>query len=187
MENKQLTLTRRSHKGLAVVLVLAAAVVALRLCLSGLVKTYVNRPLNDMPGYAGRVGAIDIALLRGAYRIRGISLEKVGDRGAPPLFSARSMDLAVQWKELFHGALVGEIAMDGPQVNFTAGHDDPKSHEKTDERLVDRIKRLFPLRINRLAVDGGQLHFRDPSADPPVDLYLRDVKLVALNLTNSAK
>ena len=44
--------------------------------LPSIVKNYVNKELNDLPGYSGSVEDIDIHLLRGAYAIDGLVLKK---------------------------------------------------------------------------------------------------------------
>jgi hypothetical protein len=50
---------------------------------------------------------------------------------------------------------------------------------------TERLEELFPFDLDRFAVVGGQLHFRDPYRRPAVDIALRDVTIEARNLTNS--
>src|SRR5436309_723270 len=45
----------------------------------------------------------------------------------------------------------------------------------------------FPLKINRFAVHNGEIHYRDFSRNPKVNLSLDRVQTVATNLTNSKK
>jgi hypothetical protein len=44
---------------------------------------------------------------------------------------------------------------------------------------------LFPLKINRFEIHNGEIHFRNFSSDPKVDIYLNKVFATAENLTNS--
>ena len=55
------------------------------------------------------------------------------------------------------------------------------------ETWIAIIKKLFPLRINRLHVDNGEVHFRDFYTHPQVDLVLTEVYLTASNLNNSRR
>src|SRR5207249_11206648 len=45
----------------------------------------------------------------------------------------------------------------------------------------------FPLKINRFAVHNGEIHYRDFSRNPKVNLSLDREQTVATNLTNSKK
>src|SRR5579862_7821815 len=72
------------------------------------VRKYVLHTLNKIPGYRTQVASIHINLLRGAYKINNIKLEKTQGEVPVPFFSAETIDLSIQWSELIHGALVGQ-------------------------------------------------------------------------------
>src|SRR5581483_7685284 len=93
------------------VLTLVVLAVGIRLALPSVVKYYVNRQLNKIPEYRGQVGGIDIWLIRGAYKIRGLKLEKTTGNIPVPFIDIPVMDLSVQWGELFHGSVVGEVEL----------------------------------------------------------------------------
>src|SRR5207248_888599 len=96
-------------------------VVATRLALPYIVKRYVNHQLNKSPEYRGHVEDIHVALIRGAYTIKNLKIEKSNGKVPVPFISIREMDLSVQWKELFHGSMVGEVETRGAQANFVNG------------------------------------------------------------------
>ena len=77
-------------------MIIVVALVALRLALPSLVHTYVNRTLDRLPGYGGRVGDIDIHLYRGAYTIKDINIFKKDGTVQVPFVSAATMDLSVE-------------------------------------------------------------------------------------------
>jgi Domain of Unknown Function (DUF748) len=91
----------------------------------------------------------------------------------------------VEWRELFHRALVGEIELDRPKLNFVKGPTSETSQTRVDSSWQDRVKELFPLRINRLTIEHGEAHYRDFYSKPPVDVLVNDLHVVARNLTNS--
>jgi hypothetical protein len=168
------------------------ALAALVLLLVGLrayapiwVQRQVNRVLDRNQSYQGQVGDVDLSLWRGAYSIDDVAILKRGGKVPVPFFAAESVDFSVEWRALFEGAWVGEVVFVRPQLNFVAG---PSPARRQDGRGADwrqLVEDLHPMKIDRVEVIDGALHFRNFSSDPPVDVYLRDVDLVAHNLTNS--
>ncbi len=173
--------------GVAILGILVVGLVALRIALPSIVRDYVNRTLSKIPGYRAEVGDIDIHLWRGAYTIHQTKVVRTSEKVPVPFFSSPAIDLSVQWRELFHGALVGRIALERPKLNFVSGPTSETSQTKIDASWQDRVKELFPLRINRFDVKGGEIHYRDFHSDPKVDVVLDHVEMVARNLTNSRK
>ncbi|HJT45411.1 MAG TPA: DUF748 domain-containing protein [Chthoniobacterales bacterium] len=152
------------------------------------VRNYVNRKLSEIPGYRAHVSAVTLHLWRGAYRIHDIDIKKTSADTDLPFFSAPVIDLEVQWHALiFERSLVGNIEFQRPKLNFVNAPSKEKSETEVDAPWAQKIKQLFPLKINRFAVHDGEIHYRDPYHNPKVDLPIRHVKMVATNLTNSKK
>jgi hypothetical protein len=161
----------------ALLLALVAARAALPLWLRGVVAEEIAR----VRGYQGGVRDVDLALHRGAFRLEGLDVEKRnGDGKAVPFFAADRIDVSIDWQALREGVLVGEVELLRPRLDFTAGR--PPTGEETE--WLERLEQLYPFAIDRVAVQGGRLRFRDPQRTPPVDVALRDVELEARNLTN---
>jgi Domain of Unknown Function (DUF748) len=171
---------RRASKPvrIAIVAVVVLLIVA-RLCLPSAVERYVNRQLNRAHDYGGRIGHVDIQLYRGQYRIHAIQIFKRDHGGELPLFAATRLDLAIEWRELFHGSVVGQVVMVRPQLNFE------ETQTGTNVSWDQMLGSLFPFKLNRMDVLDGQVHFRSPHANPPVDIYLTNVTVTATNLGNS--
>jgi hypothetical protein len=168
-----------SRRTRTVVVVIVVALVIVRVCLPFAVESYVNRQLNRASDYGGRIGHVDIQLYRGQYRIHDIQIVKRSGGGDVPFFTAFRLDLSIEWRELFHGSVVGQVTMIQPQLNFEETQ--TGQNESWDEILGS----LFPFKLNRLEVTGGQVHFRNPGSTPPVDIFLRDLAVTATNLSNS--
>jgi len=166
---------------LAVVVLLAA----LRAVMPMLIVDYVNRELGGMPGFRGSIADVDLHLWRGAYSIHGLEIDHLAGQKTVPVLSVPTVNFSIEWRALLHGALVGQIDFYQPRIDIVAGAEKKEAH--TADKLVDRFRRLLPLRINRFTMDRAELHFRDLSARPPVDIYLDRVQLVARNLTNSER
>jgi Domain of Unknown Function (DUF748) len=175
-------LTRRLRWILAVgaLLVLARALLPVAL------QRYVNHTLDAIPDYDGQIGDVDLSLWRGAYQIQDVSLVKTTGRVPVPLFSAPRVDLSVEWGQLGKGRLVGEIELTRPVINIVSGPTDEDDQARVDASWIERVKDLFPLRLNRVAVHQGTVHYLDFHSNPKVDVVLKDVEGAATNLTNQA-
>ncbi len=151
------------------------------------VRDYVNRKLSEIPGYRGHVAAVTLHLWRGAYQIHKIDITKTGGDVPVPFFSAPLVDLSVEWKALFNGSFVGEIYFNQPQLNFVNAPSKEDSQVGVDRPWTEKIKQLFPLKINRFVVHDGTIHYRDFHKEPKVDVVFDRVRMLATNLTNSEK
>jgi Domain of Unknown Function (DUF748) len=174
---------RTKWSGALVVLVLL--LVAARAYAPIAVQRYVNRVLDRAEGYHGRIGDVDLNLYRGAYQIENVEILKSDGRVPVPLLRSPLVDLSVEWRALFEGSVVGEMWLEDAELNFVSGpRSQRQSGVETDWR--DVVRDLFPVKINRVTVRNGSIHWRNFASDPPFDVFLRDVDLVARNLTNSA-
>ncbi|KAA5546427.1 DUF748 domain-containing protein [Adhaeribacter rhizoryzae] len=156
-----------------------------RLALPGMVKHYVNKSLDELPGYNGRVADVDLHLYRGAYTLDELVL--IEEKGNPkyPFLRIQRTSLAIEWKSVFKGRLVGEVLLENPQLNivFSSGNK-ASGNEPTREHWTETVKDLMPITINRLVVNNGKLAYLDFIANPDVKLHINSTQLIALNLAN---
>src|SRR5437762_2544259 len=151
------------------------------------VRDYVNRKLSEIPDYRGHVQAVTLHLWRGAYQIHNVEIVKTTGHVPVPFFSAPLIDLSVEWRALFDGSFVGNIDFFHPKMNLVNAATKENSQVGVDRPWTDKIRQLFPLKFNRFTVREGELHYRDFSKKPQVDVVLDRVQMVATNLTNSKK
>jgi hypothetical protein len=67
------------------------------------------------------------------------------------------------------------------------GRSEETRQAPVDEPWAQKVKQLFPLRINRFAVHDGEIRYRDCGHEPKVNLWVDHVQMVAVNITNSKK
>jgi uncharacterized protein YhdP len=175
----------RRRRLVGLLLVLAALLLAARAAAPVLLQRYVNRVLDRTDGYSGSIGDVDLSLLRGAYSIEDVEIEKSGGKVPVPFLRAREVDLSLEWRALFDGSLVGEVWLTEPQLNFVAGPTRARGQTGAEADWRKTVRDLLPVKVNRITVRDGSVHFRNFTSQPPVDVYLRDVDLVVRNLTNS--
>ncbi|ADV49111.1 DUF748 domain-containing protein [Cellulophaga sp. E16_2] len=156
-----------------------------RLLLPFFVKKYVNDVLADIPGYYGHVEDIDISLIRGAYVINNLYLNKVNAGSEVPFLNFEKTDISVEWKSLLKGKVVSEITMTRPEVIYV--FEDQQEGEAEDPDIEDWTKALtdlVPIDINNLTVVEGKVAFVEVTAKPTIDLHMNELNLQATNLRN---
>jgi len=162
-----------------------AILIIARLLLPVFVKKYVNNVLADIPGYYGHVEGIDISLIRGAYVIHDLYLNKVNAGSEVPFLNFEKTDISIEWKSLLKGKVVSEITMTRPEVIYV--FEDQKEGVAEDPDIDDWTKALtdlVPIDINNLEIVGGKVAFVEVTAEPTIDLHMNEVNLQATNLRN---
>ena len=174
-------------RSIKIVLAVIVLLVVVRLILPSVVLHYANKTLATMDGYYGHIKDIDLAIIRGAYKIDSIYLNKKDSatQKESPFFSASSIDLSVEWKALFHGSIVGELYFEKPVIKFTKEKVEPEDlrNDSTDFRKL--LEDFMPLEVNRFEIIDGEIQYLDSISTPKVDIAMTNVYLTALNLRNS--
>src|SRR4030095_2073255 len=134
---------RRRRVSLAL-LVPIVLLLAARAVLPIAIQRYVNRVLARDETYIGHVGDVDVALIRGAYQVEDVRIDKRNGKVPVPFFSAENADLSIEWRALFDGALVGEIEFLRHKLNFVAGPTREQSQAGAGVDWRDTVEDLFP-------------------------------------------
>ena len=129
------------RKTLITIAVIIVILVAARLALPHFVLRYVNDKLDELPNYGGSVADVDIHLIRGAYTIKDVNIVKESENAPPePFVAAKTIDFSVDWSELFHGAVVGEIAFREASLNFIKAKTEEESQTSIDKSWLQVVK-----------------------------------------------
>lgn len=175
---------RKIYFALTIVIVL---LVVIRITLPFIILHFANKSLATMKGYYGRIKDVDIALIKGAYKIDSIYLNKVDSVSLKqsPFFYAAVISLSIEWKALFNGSLVGDVVFERPVVIFTKDKVEPTmlQNDSTDFKKV--FDDFMPLRVNRLEVNNGSIRYKDEGSKPLVDIAMNNTYILAENLRNS--
>jgi hypothetical protein len=165
---------------------LLVLLIALRIALPYILLRFVNKELQTIPGYTGHVDDIDVALIRGAYTLKAIKLDKTGGKIPVPFFSAEKLDLSVEWSAIFHGRLVGKIIVVHPIINFAKGPTKETSQTEIPTKSWTKVVGdLMPLKLNRFEIIDGEIHYRDFYSTPNVNIFATDIHMLAENLSNA--
>ena len=167
-----------------VLLVIVVILAVVRAFMPMMVRDYVNRTLDKSPLYSGKLGDVQIHLWRGAYSIHDIQLIKTAGAVPVPLFAAKRLDLAVEWKALLHGRMVGRLSLDNPELNFVDAPSDGEAQTGAGGPWLQIISDLFPFKINSTVIRDGTIHFRAYQKAKPVDVYISQFQAKIDNLGN---
>lgn len=175
----------RKSKNLIIVLsVLLVALLAFRLYLPILLRDYVNRNLRDMQEYSGHVAAVHVALWRGAYGVKDVVIVKKNASKNEPFTTVDYLQLAIQWRALLHGSIVGRADFIRPTLNLVQGESSSETQLGTDNDWAKALEKLFPFNFNEITVQQGTVKFRAPGIKSGDAMTLRAIEARVSNLTN---
>lgn len=175
---------------LKILIILFVILCVFRILLPHIVLKYVNKSLSEMEEYYGHVKDIDISLLRGAYVINDIKIfKKVKEEHSDkfdtiPFFSARAIDLSVQWRALFKGRVVGEVVVENADLRYVKGKHKAENLEADEADFRELVDDLMPLTINHFEINNSRIHYIDPYSSPALDIAMSSIYVKALNLSN---
>jgi hypothetical protein len=169
--------------GLVALVLLAAGGIA-RASLPWAAREYVVGTLDKSPLYQGKIGKLRIHLWRGAYSIEDVRIDKTTGAAPVPFFAAERVDFSLEWRALLHGALVGRMRLERPQLNFVDAEGESGDQTGAGGSWLAIVRELSPFRIDSASVHDGSVHFRAFEASEPVDVYLSQVEGTIADLTN---
>jgi hypothetical protein len=170
---------------LIVLLVVAIVLLLVRLALPHILVWYINRTIDDLPDYHGRVESAELGILRGAATLKDISLVKRGEGIDIPFASVPEVHASIEWNRIMQGQLIGAVEVRSPRINLVAGKEEAEDQLEIGDEWADTARRLMPMRVDEFRVTDAVVHYIDPTSDPEVDIYLDNLQVTVLNLANT--
>lgn len=175
---------RYSRTTLITVLIVAVLLVAARIALPYVLRNAINDRLAKIPEYRGHVESVHVAIWRGAYALKNLSIVKIDAGQTVPFFSARTIDFSLAWRELFHRKIVSDIYLESPRLNFIQTANPQTTQVAADKRWQEVIQDIFPIDINHLEVVDGRVRYQNNTLKPEVNFFVNDMRLIASGLRN---
>lgn len=188
MHKEYTTHNKKSHKKRKLKIALTTTIVlliAIRLALPYIILHFANKTLAKMNGYYGHVKDIDLALYRGAYKIKKMYLHKKDSLTnlETEFFDTEEIDLSVQWGALLDGRIVGELEVEEPTLRFIKDKTEPKQIQKDSSDFSSVLDKFMPLEINRFEIHNGIIKYLDKISNPKVEIEMNNTQVKAENLT----
>lgn len=174
--------------------VVAAGAVLLALVLVAAVL-FINEPLRrhlegalnaELEGYSVRLGAVAFQPLGFSITLKDLSISQDA-HPQPPVALLPSLQASVHWRALLHGRLLADFVLLHPQVRIDRTQLRQEAASKTaleDVGWQEALQAVYPLKINLLTIDSGELTYIDD--DPQRPLQLHQINLIADNIRNVA-
>ncbi|HEY7886422.1 MAG TPA: hypothetical protein VIC08_15855, partial [Cellvibrionaceae bacterium] len=162
-----------------------AALLVLRLSAPMMIEYYLNEHrLVDLGDYTGEVADVDLALWRGAYRLKGLHLQKSTGVQRVDFLQVPVADISLSWRTLFKGDIRADLHLQQPELNFVDG--EAASEQQSGSGLMWKSDGIIDFVFEKITIRGGTLAFRNFTSEPPVNLQATNVDLTVTNLTNIA-
>ncbi|MEQ5809910.1 DUF748 domain-containing protein [Alteromonas sp. NFXS44] len=174
--------TRTILKALAI---LAGLLIIVRISLPFAAQWYINDVLDEGEEFTGSVGDVDIMLWRGAYSLDDVVILKRTGEVEQPFFEAKQVEFSLLWNALLDKALVAQVDLTAPELNFVDGKSVAESQSGENENWLYLADQLVPLKVDRFEIRRGIVRFINPDSEPAVNIELHDIHAVARNLVNS--
>lgn len=176
---------KNKKRKMRTIIIIVAALIAIRIALPYVILHFANKTLAGIDGYYGHVEDIDLAIYRGAYKIKDMYLNKKDTvtNVQTDFFNTRVIDLSIHWSALFEGKIVGELELTDPVLRFTKDKVEPKEIQKDSTDFKKLLDDFMPLKINRFEIMNGLIQYVDNGSSPKVDIEMTNTHILAENLT----
>ena len=173
-----------SRQGL-IILTIVASLILLRALAPYALTYYLNEHrLVALGEYTGHVESVDLALWRGAYRIKNLQVEKGTGAQRVDFLQVPVAEISLSWHALLRGRIRSELHLHKPQLNFVDG--DTPAERQSGAGFQWNPSGIIDFVFEKITIHQGTIAFRNFTSDPPVNLQAKQINLTATNLTNIA-
>jgi hypothetical protein len=167
---------------MSAIITITLLLIMARVALPYILINYAEKKINKITHYHATIEDIDVSLWRGGYTIKNIVLNKINNKDPILFFSAKRINLAVQWSALIHGDIVAKIEVFNPKLNFIVEPNNDNQQLTIGMELEQALKTLFPLKFNKMSVAQGEVTLNSFTAKPPFKLILHDLDFQIENM-----
>ncbi len=145
----------------------------------------LERNMNaKLKGYTAAVGRAHLNLFGLSVTLRDVSVAQNANPD-PPVLALPLLKASVHWKELLTLHLVADFLFERPRLHV----DRPQLLKEADDATPvkergwqEALESIYPLKINLLRVEDGDLTYIDDAASPP--LRIQGLRIRATNIRN---
>jgi hypothetical protein len=164
-------------------IIAVAVLVVARLVIDPIATHQTRKALAAMEGLRGDFERVHVTVFPPRYAISQLALfEQPGDQ-REPIFFAEAIDVAVDWRGLFHRRVGAGVRVFEPKITLAGAQKEPK--EPKAQRAPDvsqQLRDAFPLQIERIELFDGEILVRVDDAPARPEVWLHDLSLTAQNL-----
>ena len=148
-------------------------------------RRYMEAKLNtQLHGYTVRLPGLAVHPFGFSLTLRNLTIAQKA-HPHPAVAQFPELDASVHWRALLHGRLVADFLLIRPQVHVNRPQLQQEAADPVplkDKGWQQALETIYPLKINRLRIENGDLTYIDDDPDRP--LHVGRVTLVADNIRN---
>lgn len=148
-------------------------------------RQYAERRMNqNLTDYTVRVGKAFFLPIGMSLTLDDLVLIQ-NDNPEPPVAKIQRLHAGIHWRALIKGRLVGDLLIEQPQlyINLQQARKEVTSATNLAQKgWQDALMAVYPLQINVLKVNNGELTYIDEGPNPP--LQASAILLHATNIRN---
>lgn len=165
--------------------VLLAALAAVSFFLDPYLRTEMERRLNvSLEGYTASLAGLDFHPVGFSLTLNGLTIRQQ-KHPKPAVFEIPRFETSVQWRELLRLRLVADMRLIEPRLHVDRTQYESESKDAVpieDKGWQQALEAIYPLKINELRIEDGDLTYVDNKNEPPI--HLTHVDIVAHNIRN---
>ncbi len=155
---------------------------------AGLIKKRINKMLDGLDGYKGRVENVQLSIFAHRLVITDAYFNKIeslsGEKSM--LINARRIEVSFGWLALLRGEAVLSLKVEVPEAKFlrtkaSDGNEDIKKVAKPAKKKL--IPPNVPIIIENFEITDGTLAYIDAVNDSTVDLKMANIEIIGKNLS----
>jgi hypothetical protein len=152
---------------------------------NGLIRSHAERAMNEkLTGYHSHVAGAYLNLIDGDLTLKGVTVVQ-NAHPVPAVMQISSMTAHIQWTALFTGHIVAGFVIRRPHLHIDLVQLEQQATSKvpvSQEGWQQALQNLYPFKINRFAVENGELTYVESKQQPA--LHLEHLYLIAANIRN---
>jgi len=175
----------RRHPWLVVAAILVALAFVASIAVERPLRNELERRLNaSLTGYTATIGRVDLRFLGLGFDLHDVTVVQ-NSLPRPPVLYIPTWSTSIQWRALLSAALVADMSFKRPQVFVTLEQAQSEAADPTpttEHGWQEAVESIYPLKINLLKIEDGELFYWDKANPTPI--HLKSYSLRAENIRN---
>ncbi len=177
-------MTKLKYKKRFILITIILVLIIARIVLPEWIRHTINKNLDTLENYTGKVKDVDLSLFTGDYYLRNFNIDEESGGYKTPFIFAKDIHVTLDWKALLKGRILSDLTIDSAEVNYVI-EEQKNITDSTDlVAWFELAQRMMPININQLKVNNAAIHYKDFFNDQPIDLKLDSIYVKANNLSN---
>jgi hypothetical protein len=163
-------------------------IIGINLALPSIITNQLNKQINNTRGIDGHIDHVDLSLVRGAYKIYGLTLYLQQLPTDKPNIYVEQIDLSILWSAILKGKIVAEVDIKNGEMAFTDEREvknDVNEQVKNSDVWISLIDFASPISIDKVSLHNITATLVMNSGVQTQSNYIDSINGEITNITNS--